>query len=185
MGADGESAGAYDLTVAGVSLRQFGTAGPAARVADPDAVPGEALLHPVALASIAVLLINDHVLKAAWPGFITGKLSDFAGLVFFPLLLLACSQIAQALIGRSCALAKRQLIVAISFTAALFVAIKADSTANELVSAILGGAQWLVGGVLGASALAPAPVVIARDLSDVIALPALAAAYLIGRRSAL
>ena len=171
--------------MAGVGLRRLSTTGSAEVGAFAGHVPGDTLLHPVALASIAVLLINDHVLKAAWPGLITGKLSDFAGLVFFPLLLLACWQIVRALLSRNGAPSERQLIVAISITAALFVAIKADMTVNELVSAALGGAQWLVGHVLGASGSTPAPVVIARDLSDLVALPALAAAYLIGRRSAL
>ena len=36
---------------------------------------------------MALLGLNDHVLKGAFPGLITGKLSDFAGLVFFPLVL--------------------------------------------------------------------------------------------------
>ncbi len=45
------------------------------------------LLHPVSLASMALLGLNDHVLKGLFPGLITGKLSDFAGLVFFPLVL--------------------------------------------------------------------------------------------------
>ena len=31
--------------------------------------------------------LNDHYLKWAYPSVLTGKLSDFAGLVFFPLLL--------------------------------------------------------------------------------------------------
>lgn len=48
-----------------------------------------ALLHPAALASLGILLLNDHVLKEALPGPLTGKLSDLAGLVFFPLLVTA------------------------------------------------------------------------------------------------
>jgi hypothetical protein len=48
-----------------------------------------ALVSPVSLAAIAVLLINDHVLKHAWPSLLTGKLSDFAGLYFAPYVLLA------------------------------------------------------------------------------------------------
>jgi hypothetical protein len=35
--------------------------------------------HPVVLAALALLLANDHVLKRAWPGLVTGKLSDVAG----------------------------------------------------------------------------------------------------------
>ena len=40
-----------------------------------------ALASPAAIASLLLLLVNDHVLKQAWPGVVTGKLSDFAGLV--------------------------------------------------------------------------------------------------------
>ncbi len=36
--------------------------------------------HPALFMSVAVLVINDHVLKARYPGWWTGKLSDFAGL---------------------------------------------------------------------------------------------------------
>lgn len=47
---------------------------------------------PKLLLAVLVLFLNDHVLKFAWPGLITGKLSDFAGvfafvwcsMVFFP-----------------------------------------------------------------------------------------------------
>ena len=43
--------------------------------------PGALLVSPVFFGSIALLLLNDHVLKAAWPGLVTGKLSDVAGVV--------------------------------------------------------------------------------------------------------
>jgi len=47
------------------------------------------LRHPATLISISLLLFNDHVLKIAAPSPLTGKLSDFAGLFFFPFLLAA------------------------------------------------------------------------------------------------
>jgi hypothetical protein len=34
------------------------------------------LASPVFAVSILLLIVNDHVLKAAWPGLVTGKLSD-------------------------------------------------------------------------------------------------------------
>ena len=44
-----------------------------------------ALTHPVTLAAVAVLLVNDLVLKALWPHpWTTGKLSDLAWMVFAP-----------------------------------------------------------------------------------------------------
>ncbi|MBL8090790.1 MAG: hypothetical protein KF758_03640 [Anaerolineales bacterium] len=47
------------------------------------------LMHPLMLLSIFVLLVNDHVLKVHFPSALTGKISDFAGLFFFPILLSA------------------------------------------------------------------------------------------------
>ncbi len=56
-----------------------------------------ALTHPVTLLSLAVLLVNDHLLKSIWPGsWVTGKLSDLAWLIFaVPLLAWLLSLIAR------------------------------------------------------------------------------------------
>ena len=51
--------------------------------------PGDLLRHPVALIALAAWLLNDHVLKSAFGNEWTGKLSDGAGLIVFPLLLLS------------------------------------------------------------------------------------------------
>ncbi|RXK83715.1 hypothetical protein [Filimonas effusa] len=39
------------------------------------------LLHPLFLSCLLLLILNDHWWKQAFPGFITGKLSDFAGIL--------------------------------------------------------------------------------------------------------
>lgn len=39
------------------------------------------LARPWFFAAVVLLVLNDHVFKAAWPGWVTGKLSDFVGLV--------------------------------------------------------------------------------------------------------
>lgn len=41
------------------------------------------LLSPIYLAAVALLLLNDFVLKQTMPGLVTGKLSDFTGLFAF------------------------------------------------------------------------------------------------------
>lgn len=55
------------------------------------ALPLGEFLHPVPLVALVVLAMNDHRWKGAGvlPEWLTGKLSDFAGLLFFPLLLTA------------------------------------------------------------------------------------------------
>lgn len=52
------------------------------------ALPLGELVQPWPVVAMAVLALNDHVLKGAGllPAWLTGKLSDFAGIFFFPLL---------------------------------------------------------------------------------------------------
>ncbi|MFG2044862.1 hypothetical protein [Dactylosporangium sp. NPDC048998] len=47
------------------------------------------MTHPVTVGAVVLLLVNDHLLKAACPGPVTGKLSDVAGLAFTPALVAA------------------------------------------------------------------------------------------------
>ena len=91
-------------------------------------VAGGALVHPVALAAIAVLVLNDHLGKAAFPGVITGKLSDLAGLAFFPLFLQAGVEIALAAAGRPWVRSDRVLWGAMALTAVVFALVKLDTT---------------------------------------------------------
>lgn len=48
-------------------------------------IAGENVATIGLIVAVAILVVNDHVLKAVWPGFVTGKVSDFAGLFAFPL----------------------------------------------------------------------------------------------------
>ncbi|MBR9859418.1 T9SS type A sorting domain-containing protein [bacterium] len=45
------------------------------------------ILSPLFITALVLLFINDFFLKSAFPGVLTGKLSDFAGLFIFPLFL--------------------------------------------------------------------------------------------------
>jgi hypothetical protein len=45
--------------------------------------------HPAVLAAVALLAVNDHLLRRRWPSSLTGKLGDFCWLFFFPALLAA------------------------------------------------------------------------------------------------
>jgi len=47
------------------------------------------LVHPLTVASLLLLAFNDHVFKQRWPGVVTGKLSDVAGVWLVGALLIA------------------------------------------------------------------------------------------------
>ena len=128
-------------------------------------------VHPLPLLTVGVLWLNDHWLKRAHPSWLTGKLSDFAGLFFFPLFLCALVNLARNLTHRGPPfhwLGPRLLIVAIVFTDGLFSAVKLypPATAFYLTS-------------LGTLGFSGARVV--RDPSDLLALTSSLAVYAFAR----
>jgi hypothetical protein len=146
------------------------------------AVPADALLHPVALAAIGLLLLNDHVLKDAAPGLVTGKLSDVAGLAFFPLVLLGAWEVARSAVGRWRGPSARALAVSVAVTAIAFGLVKTTGLVAGAFATTLGAAQWAAGLALavgrGSGEIVPALVV--RDPTDLVALPAVLIAAWIG-----
>jgi hypothetical protein len=121
------------------------------------------------MAAVALLILNDHVLKGAYPGPITGKVSDFAGLIFFPLALQAVTELAAHVFGRDATGDHRVLLVAIAATCVAFAAVKLIPEINSLAELAIG---WLQ--------RADARPRIALDGTDLIALPALLMAWHIG-----
>jgi len=109
----------------------------------------------VTLLAALVLALNDHLLKQLWPGLVTGKLSDVAGLVVAPPLL--------ALL-----LCRRADLTATLLTGALFALVKSTETGAEAASHAL-------------TALA-GPSRVLADPTDLIALPALGLTWWVRRR---
>lgn len=95
----------------------------------------EYFLHPIPAVAVFVLFINDHYLKQTFPGFITGKISDFAGVFFLPLYLCALVGLIVTYGIRSCSqpfrLTKSRLLLAIAFTDFIFISVKIWPTANS------------------------------------------------------
>lgn len=109
-----------------------------------------ALAHPLTIASLVVLALNDHVLKQAWPGWVTGKLSDVTGLVVAPAVL----AVALALAG-----VRRPHVRAVLLTGAGFTLVKSTELGADVANALWSTAGWTT--------------YIRHDLTDLIALPAL------------
>ncbi|MBB1284794.1 hypothetical protein HRH25_10465 [Flavisolibacter sp. BT320] len=86
------------------------------------------LLHPLFVGSLALLLLNDFYLKYAYPGFLTGKLSDFAGLIVLPIF---CRVLFPGV-------SKKIILVAV----AIFFAWFKSSLSQPLISAINLYAPW-------------------------------------------
>lgn len=150
--------------------------------------PGDLLLEPVPLVALAVLVLNDHWLKTLAPGAVTGKLSDLAGLVVFPLLLVALIEGARFLLGfRPWALGPGSLAAAIAVTALAFTSVKSSAEVARLYSTALGALQWPVRAGLALVEGRALPhglgtFTVRADPTDLVALMALSLAWIAGCR---
>lgn len=138
------------------------------------------LLHPLALLGLALWIANDHVLKAAWPGWWTGKLSDVAGLAVFPLLPYAAIDLWRARRGEPPP-PPGVLVACIAATGLAMVSIKTVDLAADAYRHGLGAAQWPLRALRAWSLVPLRPVRLTEDPSDLLALPALAVPWWILR----
>lgn len=149
---------------------------------------GDLLLNPVALAALMLLLTNDHFFKAAWPGPLTGKLSDLAGVIFLPLFLVSAWEVLLALIGRWRAPSMRAVAVSTVVSTTTFGLVKALPGVADLAGQILGVAQWVIALPIVVSSARPLPPVVGTrviaDPTDLVVLPAVAVALWLGMRRA-
>jgi len=147
--------------------------------------PGDCLRHPLVLTMLALWILNDHVFKAMFGNVLTGKLSDIAGLVVFPLMLVAAYEIVCALRGRQVGRPRAVLWASLGASAALMIGINLFDVCADACRLGLGLAQWpfrVLGSFAAGGSLAPlAQVNLTMDPSDLWVLPVLLIPYVLMR----
>lgn len=137
----------------------------------------------MSVGALAVWALNDHVLKVLAPGALSGKLSDIASLVAFPLLATAAVELAHP----TAAAPRRGVLVPFFalLTAAVMCAINTNYAAAGAYRWGLGAAQWpfrvVIAALLGLPMPHWQPVTLTMDLSDLWTLPAAVVPIWIGR----
>jgi MFS superfamily sulfate permease-like transporter len=132
-------------------------------------LPGSIIVHPIALLAMATTWCNDRYLKHVHPGWVTGKLSDLAGLAFFPFWAIGCIELLLLLCGRRRLARTRSMLVVVVATAFLFSGIKLSPAASRYYEHFIARIRSV-----GLSTSVPnVQVSNAVDLTDLIALPAL------------
>lgn len=140
--------------------------------------PGDLLLHPVALSALALVILNDRLLKVHTPSWFTGKLSDFAGLVYFPLFVVAVVEATRWIVNRRrWQLRPRSVCIVSTFVGIAMVLIKTWGPAAEFYRSNLGVLLWpayVAGDLLQGDGLPEVRRVgLVEDRSDLFALVAL------------
>lgn len=148
--------------------------------------PGDFLLHPIALAAVATLIANDWIIKARWPGHVAGKLSDIAGMVFFPLLLVALAEIAAWAVGRRWLATPRLFLIVAVTVALVFAATKTIGPVRHFDEQALGWLRWApfaaARALTGGSSGEPVRPTVVADATDVLCAPFALVAAWIGKK---
>lgn len=136
------------------------------------------MLHPLALTGVLTLVLNDHWGKGHLPPALSGKLSDFAGMVFFPLLLQSLWELSRrAPTSPAWRPSKRVLWVCIALTATVFTLVKTTRAGHAVYGLGVAALQWpfhaAVGLLTAGRAPGLTPVSCVMDATDLVALAAL------------
>jgi len=151
---------------------------------------GGALLHPVMLASLSVLVVNDHVIKRFWPGVLSGKLSDFAVVVLLPLFLHGLVELAhdKALRPLGIVASARWLLGCIVLSTLVFALPEVWQPAELAYRYGAAGLRYpfqlLWSLAQGHTTRAFVPVRATADITDLLAVPMALVAWRVGRLAA-
>lgn len=140
-----------------------------------DRAPGDLLVRPLAVVSLIVLIVNDHVLKQRWPGLVSGKLSDLAGLVLLPLLIISVYEVARAVARRRWCVGDRGVLAVAATVAIGFAATKLSPAVAATYGDVLGWLRWPLIGHWS-------QVAISRDSTDVLCTPGAIVVWIESRR---
>ncbi len=144
-------------------------------------------MRPVCIVALVAVVANDRWLKVDHPGILSGKVSDFAGLIYFPLLIVALMEAVRFLIRwRPWELTYRAVVIATVIVGVAFALIKTWNPASDFYRNVMGYFFWpgfaVVDALNGAPIPGVRPIFLAQDHWDLIALVVLPVPILVARR---
>ena len=90
-------------------------------------------INPLVLSTVFLTALNDHYLKYKYPGIITGKISDFTGLFYFSLFVVAVVLYVQTIVNRkTCVLSQRLLLGSIISIDIVFLILKLHPQISQI-----------------------------------------------------
>jgi hypothetical protein len=126
------------------------------------------LSHPASVAAVLLVLLNDHLLRRLWPSWLTGKIGDFAWLVFAPF---ALATLLVWVTPPSIARHQRRLgALAVALVGLEFALAKTIPFFHSLTLQVI---EWMTAW----------PSILHRDPTDLAALPALLISWQVWKTS--
>lgn len=144
--------------------------------------PGDLLLRPPVFIAVTLVVINDQLLKERYGNWLTGKLSDVAGVFVLPLVMLSALELARWARGRSGATVSRhEVLLAIAITLIGFTLVKLVGPVGDAYAHAIGWIRAIVASAAQGEWRPATPIEVIRDWTDLLVLPVLAASWLLAR----
>ena len=131
------------------------------------------MLRPAYIVSLGLLAFNDGWLKGNGPSWLSGKLSDFAGLFFAPILLLVLIELLPPLQKSDYFTSRR--VASYGAIGFVFAAAQVSDIGAKVYEGVFLPARWLPTWADGFA--------LTQDPTDLVALMALAASYVWSSRA--
>jgi hypothetical protein len=132
---------------------------------------------------IIVWAVNDHILKALYGNWWTGKLSDLSGLVVFPVALYSAYEIYWAVRKQAPKHLKLTLKVSVLITGGLLFSINTVSSVEHFSSFAIAYIQWPFRALMSLFKEGPLPTLnvlkTTMDATDLLTLPTLIIPYIL------
>ena len=144
-------------------------------------IAGSHLRHPLVLIMLIIWLLNDHLLKAYYGSWWTGKLSDIAGLIVCPVSIYSGYEMICAFRKRVPNHLKSVLWCSLIVTGLMLAMINTSQTAERLCSYTVAYVQWPLRAMLSLLMGNTLPELnrlqTTMDITDLLTLPILVVPY--------
>lgn len=144
--------------------------------------PGELLVAPIVVLSLLALVVNDHWLKAAHPSWLTGKISDVAGLIVAPVLLISIAEVVAWLSGRTLTGLRHPMAAVAAAVGFAFAAVQLIPAATNAYAELAGHSARVVAMIVPVVSSSGGSADVTADPADLAALIALIVPIRLSRR---
>ena len=142
--------------------------------------PGDLLLRAPALIAVALVVVNDQILKERYGNWLTGKLSDIAGVFVLPLVIVSALELARWSLGRHpWASSRPEVALAIATTAIGFASVKLVGPVGDTYANAIGWIRAVVASSARREWQPTGPIEVIRDWTDLLVLPVLIGSWLL------
>ncbi len=132
--------------------------------------------------AVTLVVVNDQILKERYSNWLTGKLSDIAGVFVLPIVIVSAVELARWATGReSWRSFRHELVLAVAITAIGFAMVKLVGPVGDAYANAIGWTRASIASLAHWEWRPVTPIEVIRDWTDLLVLPVLIGSWFFAR----